>query len=128
MEYAGAARLPLHRQRHAFTASVCVALQTDTVVVAARIMWILLYRSNAEVVKFVLHCGANAVPFLASGRVYAQDALEQRPHRPSVKTSSVLAVTMRIVVRAVGECTHIRCGVGIAQLGERAIMVSQAAL
>ncbi len=41
---------------------------------------------------------------------------------------SVLVVTMENVVRAVGECTQIRCGVVVARLHALVIMVSQAAL
>ena len=41
---------------------------------------------------------------------------------------SVLVVTMENVVRAVGECTQIRCGVVVARLHELVIMVSQEAL
>ena len=41
---------------------------------------------------------------------------------------SVLAVTMEIGVRAVGECTQIPCGVVVARLHAPVTMVSQAAL
>ena len=50
------------------------------------------------------------------------------PRRPGGRMVSVLVVTMENVVRAVGECTQIRCGVVVARLHELVIMVSQEAL
>ena len=52
----------------------------------------------------------------------------QSPCRPGGEMVSVLAVAMRTVVRAVGECTQIRCGVVVARLHALVIMVSQKAL
>ena len=77
VEDGGVARSHPQKQRQESRGSVRAALQIDTVVVAATITWILAYRSNARNARLVLHCGAKAVPLLASRRVYARGALRQ---------------------------------------------------